>query len=87
MVSRHKVMRADWYSRVVFGVIAAALVTLVVQGGFAVEPVEAAQVMQCGSRANPCYVQFPENVLLRSNTFGGSALKVHVVNPVRTVGK
>ena len=85
MVSRHKVMLADWYSRVVFGVIAVALVTLAGQGACSVEPVALAQGVQCGSMDNPCYVQFPKEFQEAENGLTTpTALRVCVVNPVRT---
>ena len=72
MISRHKVMLADWYSRVVFGVIAVALAMLAFQGAFTVEPVAHAQSERCGSQYNPCYVEIEnlESTLLRVEMVG-----------------
>ena len=47
---------ADWYSRVVFGVIAVSLAILAFQGAGTVQPVVHAQDSPCGARFNPCYV-------------------------------
>lgn len=90
MVSRHKVMLADWYSRVVFGVIAVALATLAGQGACSVEPIAHAQTEQCGSRNQPCYVKVPvlDQVFQKDNNVVREydGLRVYVVNSVRTVG-
>lgn len=43
MVSKHKVILVDWYSRVVFGVIALSLAMLAGQEACSVEPVARAQ--------------------------------------------
>ena len=48
---------ADWYSRVVFGVIAVSLAILAFQGAATVQPVVHAQESECGARYNPCYVE------------------------------
>lgn len=48
---------ADWYSRVVFGVIAVSLAILAYQGATTVQPVVHAQDSECGTRFNPCYVE------------------------------
>jgi hypothetical protein len=48
---------SDWYSRVVFGVIAVSLAMLALQGAGAVQPVVRAQGSECGARFNPCYVE------------------------------
>ncbi len=48
---------ADWYSRVVFGVIAVSLAMLALQGACTVQPVVCAQGSECGARFNPCYVE------------------------------
>ena len=47
----------DWYSRVVFGVIAVSLAILAFQGASTVQPVVHAQDSECGARFNPCYVE------------------------------
>ena len=48
---------ADWYSRVVFGVIAVSLAMLALQGACTVPPVMRAKESECGARFNPCYVE------------------------------
>ncbi len=47
----------DWYSRVVFSVIAVSLAILAFQGANTVQPVVHAQDSACGARFNPCYVE------------------------------
>ena len=80
-------MLADWYSRVVFGVIAVALATLAGQGACSVEPIAHAQTVQCGSRNQPCYVEIPvlNQVLHKGNnsTRNDDGLRVYVVNTGR----
>ena len=39
MISKHKAILVDWYSRVVFGVIALSLAMLAGQGACSMEPV------------------------------------------------
>ena len=87
MVSRHKIVLDDWYSRVVFGVIAVALAVLAGQGACSVQPVVAAQARfpappPCGSQARPCYVKFsPWDVGMERLPGGKNALAVWVANP------
>ena len=87
MVSRRKVVLDDWYSRVVFVVIAVALAMLAVQGAWPVEPVVAAPAQfrslpPCGSRDLPCYVKFlPWDVGMERLPDGRNALAVWVANP------
>ena len=57
MTTRQEGLLADWYSRVVFGVIATSLATLAVQGACTVQPVAQAQGSACGDRFDPCYVE------------------------------
>ena len=57
MTTRQDGLLADWYSRVVFGVIAASLATLAVQGACTVQPAARAQGSACGDRFDPCYVE------------------------------
>ena len=57
MTTRQAGFLTDWYSRVVFGVIAVSLAMLAFQGACAVQPVARAQGSDCGSRFNPCYVE------------------------------
>ena len=76
MISRHKVMLADWYSRVVFGVIAVALAMLAFQGVFTVESVAHAQSERCGSEYDPCFVEI--------KNLEETLLKVEMVGLVRT---
>lgn len=58
MAARYEGLLTDWYSRVVFGVIAVSLAMLAVQGACTVEPVVHAQGSGCGDeRYNPCYVE------------------------------
>ncbi len=57
MTTRQDGFLADWYSRVVFGVIAVSLAMLALQGACSVQPVVRAQDSQCGARFNPCYVE------------------------------
>ena len=86
MVSRRKVVLADWYSRAVFGVIAVALAMLAIQGARVVEPVaHAQQDMQCGGSENqPCYVKFPAVFLDEISELDGMGqsrgLRVYVTN-------
>ncbi len=62
MTARREGLLTDWYSRVVFGVIAVSLAMLAVQGAWTVEPVLHAQGSECGnSRFNPCYVEVKES--------------------------
>ena len=86
MVSRHKVMLVDWYSRVVFGVIALSLAMLAGQGACSVEPVARAQSELCGSPDRPCFVRVPalEEMIQVDHPRLGPRLKVHVVNRVNT---
>ena len=83
-------MLADWYSRVVFAVIAVTLATLAGQGACTVEPVARAQSVQCGSTSNPCYVRLLalERVLEDGGGVGTDrdGLRAYVVNRVRTTG-
>ena len=87
MVSRRKVVLDDWYSRVVFGVIAVALAMLAVQGAWPVEPVVAAPAQfglppPCGSQLRPCYVTFRSwDVGMERLPDGRNALAVWVANP------
>lgn len=81
MTSRHSLKLAGWYNRVVFGVIAAALATLAVQGACAVEPVVHARQVPCGSSAeNPCYVVFPEELVPLDHKGNPLGLRVYVTN-------
>lgn len=81
MTSRHGLKQADWYNRVVLGVIAAALVSLAVQGAGAVEPVVHARQVPCGSSAeNPCYVVFPEELMPLDYKGNPLGLRVYVTN-------
>lgn len=81
MTSRHGLKLADWYNRVVFGVIAAALATLAIQGACAVEPVVHAKQVPCGSSAeNPCYVAFPEELMMLDAKGTLWGLRVYVSN-------
>ena len=57
MTTRQDGFLADWYSRVVFGVIAVSLAMLAFQGACSVQPVVRAQDSECGARFNPCYVE------------------------------
>ncbi len=57
MTTRQDGFLADWYSRMVFGVIAVSLATLAIQGACTVQPVVRAQGSECGTRFNPCYVE------------------------------
>ena len=57
MTTRQAGFLTDWYSRVVFGVIAVSLAMLALQGACAVQPVVRAQGSECGARFNPCYVE------------------------------
>ena len=57
MTTRQDGFMADWYTRVVFGVIAVSLAMLALQGACSVQPVVRAQDSQCGARFNPCYVE------------------------------
>ena len=57
MTNRHDGFLADWYGRVVFGVIAVSLATLALQGARTVQPVVRAQDSACGARFDPCYVE------------------------------
>ena len=57
MTTRQDGFLADWYSRMVFGVIAISLATLAIQGACTVQPVVRAQGSECGERFNPCYVE------------------------------
>ena len=91
MESRHRITLADWYSRVVFGVIAAALAMLAGQGACSVEPVARAQSAPaqsapCGSYDQPCFVRIPtlEHVIEVDQIHPQPRLRVHVVNVVDT---
>ncbi len=86
MESRHKVMLADWYSRVVFGVIAVALAMLAGQGACSMEPVARAQSVPCGSPNQPCFVRIPalEDMIQVDRINRQARLRVHVVNRVNT---
>ena len=57
MTGRQDGFLVDWYSRVVFGVIAVSLAMLAFQGACAVQPAMRAQGSECGARFNPCYVE------------------------------
>lgn len=57
MTARQDGFLAEWYSRVVFGVIAVSLAMLALQGACTVQPVVRAQSSECGARFNPCYVE------------------------------
>lgn len=57
MKTGHDRFLTDWYSRVVFGVIAISLAALAFQGAGKVQPVVHAQDSECGARFNPCYVE------------------------------
>lgn len=57
MTTRQDGFLADWYSRMVFGVIAISLAMLAFQGACTVQPVVRAQGSECGARINPCYVE------------------------------
>lgn len=57
MTTRQDEFLADWYSRMVFGVIAISLAMLAFQGACTVQPVVRAQDSECGARFNPCYVE------------------------------
>lgn len=86
MVSRHRVVLVDWYSRVVFGVIAFSLAMLAGQGACSVEPVARAQSEPCGSPERPCYVRIPplEEMIQVDRNYRQPRLRVHVVNRVKT---
>ena len=86
MESRRKVMLADWYSRVVFGVIAVALAMLAGQGTCSMEPVARAQSVPCGSPDQPCFVRIPalEDMIQVADPRIQPKLRVHVVNRVNT---
>ena len=58
MTTRQDGFLTDWYSRVVFGVIAVSLAILAFQGVATMQPVVHAQESECGTRRfNPCYVE------------------------------
>ena len=57
MTTRQGGFLTDWYSRVVFGIIAVSLAMLAFQGARTVQPVVRAQGSECGARFNPCYVE------------------------------
>ena len=57
MKTRQDGLLVDWYSRVVFGVIAVSLASLAFQGACTVQPVVRAQGSECGARFDPCYVE------------------------------
>ena len=84
MTSIHKSMLSEWYNRVVFGVIAVALVTLACQGTFTVEPTMHASQMGCGATAsNPCYVRIPaleRTIQTRYGVSNDHSLRVLVIN-------
>ena len=84
MTSINKSMLSEWYNRVVFGVIAVALVTLAGQGACAVEPGMHAQQMECGSSmSNPCYVRIPaleRTIQNGDGNFNDDSLRVLVIN-------
>ena len=86
MESRQIVMLADWYSRVVFGVIAVALAMLVGQVACSMEPVARAQSVPCGSPDQPCFVRIPalEDLIQADHPHRQPRLRVHVVNRVNT---
>ena len=87
MVSRHEVMLVDWYSRVVFGVIALSLAMLAGQGACSMEPVARAQSELCGSPDRPCFVRIPaleEMIQVDDYQRPNPRLRVHVVNRVNT---
>ena len=69
---------ADWYNRIVFGVIALALAVLAGQSACTVEPVASAQ-FQCGEApTTPCYVVLaPDDSLIATQNFSNiRALRV-----------
>ena len=81
MTSRYGLKLTDWYNRMVFGVIAAALATLAVQGACAVEPVVHAKQVPCGASVeNPCYVVFPEELMPLDYKGNPLGLRVYVTN-------
>ena len=86
MESRQRVMLADWYSRVVFGVIAVSLAVLAGQGACSMEPVARAQSGPCGSPDQPCFVRIPvlEDMIQVYHPSEQPRLRVHVVNRVNT---
>ena len=86
MESRQKLLLADWYSRVVFGVIAVALAMLAGQGACSMEPVARAQSVPCGSPDQPCFVRIPalEDMIQVDHPHLQPKLRVHVVNQVKT---
>ena len=86
MESRQKMMLADWYSRVVFGVIAISLAMLAGEGACSMEPVARAQSVPCGSPAQPCFVRIPalEDMIQVDHPRPQPRLRVHVVNRVNT---
>ena len=90
MISKRKAILVDWYSRVVFGVIALSLAMLAGQGACSMEPVARAQSGPCGSPDQPCFVRILalEDMIQVDQTYRQQPrLRVHVVNRVNTSSK
>jgi hypothetical protein len=83
MTSKHKAILVDWYSRVVFGVIALSLAMLAGQGACSLEPVARAQSGPCGSPDQPCFVRvlaLEDMIQVNQLHRQQPKLRVHVVN-------